>query len=239
MTTWLIIYFYFGVFTFLFLKKANKNYHLTIAENISTFLITVLLFPISIILIVKDKFFPVDFNKKHRINLFRNQINIIKNFTKHSKVKIIDDSLIRSISDFQKGNFFYDITLKHLIKTAEYFIIEGKELEKESDGSGLREDGTIVMYETIRVGWFFAMTYEFMKTIYKIDKNTQERIIEALEELSKDPIQIRGEVIKALKSNLNILWQFRIGNYFLVYQPDQENYQIILHTLSTRSELFE
>ncbi|HMN26233.1 MAG TPA: hypothetical protein PKE38_17125, partial [Ignavibacteriaceae bacterium] len=162
MTAWIIIYIILGILTFLLLKKETKTNQLTAIENIFTFLITVLLFPISIILLVKNKIKPSALNKKHKVNLFNEQINIVRTFTKHSKNEINDESLNKSILDFQKGNFIYDISLKRLIESVEYFLTTGKEPPKEPDGSGVQKDGTIVMYQTVRVGWFFAMTNEFM-----------------------------------------------------------------------------
>lgn len=239
MITWVILYLVLGILTYIWLKEETKANKLTTTENIFTFLITVLLFPISIILLIKNKIKTEDLKVKHKLNLFNESIVLIKKYRKFGNLKEVDSSLNKSISDFLKGNFIYDIISGDILGTTEHFIVYGNEPASKLDKLEDQSYGCPAMFETIRVGWFFAMTNEFMKTVHNIDRKLQGRILEALEDLSKDPILLRGDTIKPLKGNLDGLWRYRIGDYRLVYQPDQKNKQIILHTFSSRGGVYE
>lgn len=87
--------------------------------------------------------------------------------------------------------------------------------------------------------WLFAMTDEFRKAINKIDRKLQGRILEAIQELCKNPIELKGDTIKPLKGELDGLWRYRIGDFRLVYQLDKNNNHIILHTFAARGGVYE
>ena len=67
--------------------------------------------------------------------------------------------------------------------------------------------------------WFIGMSSSFSKDINKIDRKLQGRILEALNEITQNPVSLRGDTVKPLSGELEGCWRYRIGDYRLIYSP--------------------
>ena len=87
--------------------------------------------------------------------------------------------------------------------------------------------------------WYIGLTGEFNKAISKIDKKLQGRILEAITDIVNDPLSQIGNTLKPLRGNKKGLWRYRIGNYRLIYQPDQISKHVLLLTVLPRGSAYE
>ena len=87
-------------------------------------------------------------------------------------------------------------------------------------------------------GWVIAMSHEFIKAIDRIDRKLQGRILEALADMTKDPITVRGDTVKPLTHEMKGLWRYRLGDYRLVYQPLPEKNEILLVNFDSRGAVY-
>ena len=77
--------------------------------------------------------------------------------------------------------------------------------------------------------WFIGMSLAFTKSIKKIDKKLKGRILDAISNLSKDPVKPQGKTIKPLSANLKGFWSCKIGqSHRLIYKPDSKTKTVIL-----------
>jgi mRNA-degrading endonuclease RelE of RelBE toxin-antitoxin system len=76
--------------------------------------------------------------------------------------------------------------------------------------------------------WHIGMTSHFREAISKIDRKLQPRILEALDDITKNPTTIRGDVIKPLTGGLQGCWHYRLGDDRLVYFTNQSSGDITL-----------
>lgn len=87
--------------------------------------------------------------------------------------------------------------------------------------------------------WAIAFTPIFQKSIANIDKKIQGRILIAISELSKEPIVLVGDTKKPLLGELKGLWRYRLGDYRLIYEPDEKNLKVILLEFATRGLVYD
>lgn len=87
--------------------------------------------------------------------------------------------------------------------------------------------------------WLIGITKTFRKDIDKIDKKLQGRILEALSDISADPVQVRGDTIKPLANSFEGCWRYRIGDFRLVYRPDVAGRKIALLAFSSRGSIYD
>ncbi len=78
------------------------------------------------------------------------------------------------------------------------------------------------------------MTDEFIKAVQAIDRKLQGRILEAISYLSRKPTEPKGDTVKPLTGDLKGLWRYRLGDYRLVYRPEEEDRQVVLVTFTSR-----
>ena len=86
--------------------------------------------------------------------------------------------------------------------------------------------------------WMIGLTTEFIKSIKKVDKKLKGRILDALGWLSKDPVTMKGNTVKPLTDELAGLWRYRVGNYRLIYKPDDKSKRVTLLTFSPRGDAY-
>ena len=96
-----------------------------------------------------------------------------------------------------------------------------------------------IRYSIARPEWYIGLTADFNKAISKIDKKLQGRILEALGNIVSAPLSRVGNTLKPLTGNKKGLWRYRIGNYRLIYQPDQNTKHILLLTVLPRGSAYE
>lgn len=86
--------------------------------------------------------------------------------------------------------------------------------------------------------WYVGFSNEFVKSILKIDRKKQGRILEAIGAITAAPVEVRGDTIKPLTGDLNGLWRCRIGDDRLVYFPDIQERRLVLIIFSSRGEVY-
>ena len=88
--------------------------------------------------------------------------------------------------------------------------------------------------------WTFKLTSEFKKNInHHNDKKFQGRVLEAITELSCNPIETQGDTIKRLSGEFAGKWRYRIGEYRLIYLPDLTSHTIVLLAIRPRGEAYD
>jgi mRNA-degrading endonuclease RelE of RelBE toxin-antitoxin system len=87
--------------------------------------------------------------------------------------------------------------------------------------------------------WLIGMSKEFLKAVTNIDRKLQGRILEAIAELSTDPVTVRGDTIRPLSHDLQGLWRYRLGDFRLIYQPLPDINQVLLITFAARGGVYD
>ena len=102
---------------------------------------------------------------------------------------------------------------------------------------GIADDSTTRLADG---DWVVAFTSEFQKNLHQYnDKKLQGRVLEAINVLSKNPVERKGDTIKSLKGPLAGKWRYRIGDYRLVYVPDTARKVISLVAIRPRGEVYD
>ena len=68
--------------------------------------------------------------------------------------------------------------------------------------------------------WSIAFTPMFRKSVATADKKLQGRVLEAISELSEDPLSLQGNTKKPLTGEFKGLWRYRVGDYRIVFQQN-------------------
>ena len=85
--------------------------------------------------------------------------------------------------------------------------------------------------------WTIEFDKKAIKELSKIDKSIQTRIVNELTRLSRlDNPRLFG---KALKSNFNGLWRFRVGDYRIVCELIDSELKILVVRVAHRREVYE
>jgi mRNA-degrading endonuclease RelE of RelBE toxin-antitoxin system len=87
--------------------------------------------------------------------------------------------------------------------------------------------------------WYVGMSKEFAKQISGIDRKLQGRILEALTNLTSNPVQTRGDTVKPLTGDFQGCWRYRIGDYRLIYSPDKSTGDITLLAFAARGAAYD
>lgn len=87
--------------------------------------------------------------------------------------------------------------------------------------------------------WYIGFSNEFVKSIAKVDKKKQGRVLDAISKISMAPIQPIGDTIKPLTGDLAGLWRYRIGDDRLIYFPDPESKKVVLISFASRGSAYE
>jgi mRNA-degrading endonuclease RelE of RelBE toxin-antitoxin system len=87
--------------------------------------------------------------------------------------------------------------------------------------------------------WLLGMSMEFRKAIRGIDRKLQGRILEAIDDISAQPITPRGDTVKRLTGDFKNFWRYRIGDFRLVYLPDAERRHVTLKTFAARGGVYD
>ncbi len=88
--------------------------------------------------------------------------------------------------------------------------------------------------------WLVSFTSEFQKSVFDMnDKKLQGRILEAVTKICKKPMEPHGDTIKPLSGKLAGKWRYRIGNYRLIYLPDEKKRTIFLLVIGPRGDIYD
>ena len=99
-----------------------------------------------------------------------------------------------------------------------------------------QKDGKIRLEEEYQQ---FRQILDNTDAISKIDKNLRARILEALAKISTAPVTPVGNTINPLLKNKKGMWRYRIGDYRLIYQPNENTKHILLLTFTARANAYE
>jgi mRNA-degrading endonuclease RelE of RelBE toxin-antitoxin system len=87
-------------------------------------------------------------------------------------------------------------------------------------------------------GWRFVLSDHFTKCIQKVDKKLQGRVLEAITRIADAPLTVVGDTVKPLTADLKGLWRYRVGNYRLVYDPNQDEEVVTLVSFEPRGDVY-
>jgi mRNA-degrading endonuclease RelE of RelBE toxin-antitoxin system len=87
--------------------------------------------------------------------------------------------------------------------------------------------------------WLFGMSKEFQKDINHIDRKLQGKILEALTDIVAHPVEPRGDTVKPLAAAMRGCWRYRIGDFRLVYLPDEDTGNITLLAFASRGTIYD
>lgn len=79
---------------------------------------------------------------------------------------------------------------------------------------------------------------QFLSDLVRLNRDMQNRLIKAIEELEITPDVPRGEVIKKLKHH-DHMWRYRVGDYRMVYAVYTEQRLVQLLGVAPRGEIYE
>ena len=108
-------------------------------------------------------------------------------------------------------------------------------LEQEGYGAvGIPFDFSLVAKST----WMVGFSKNFLKDARTIDRKLQGRILKAVFELTQDPLHAVGDTVKPLGGTLKGFWRYRIGDFRLVYRPDEESRSITVVAFAPREDVY-
>ena len=74
--------------------------------------------------------------------------------------------------------------------------------------------------------WRVELSKASLKSLIKLDKSAQERILGRLEELGNTGNPLRHKDVRALEGKLKGFFRFRVGEYRLIFELDTVNRRI-------------
>ena len=72
-----------------------------------------------------------------------------------------------------------------------------------------------------------------------IDRKLQGRILEAVTDIASAPVTNRGDTVKRLSGDMDGFWRYRIGDFRLVYYPDEATRTITLCDFASRGSAYD
>lgn len=87
--------------------------------------------------------------------------------------------------------------------------------------------------------WHFGFGNSFRKAVDSIDRKLQGRILQALTDIAASPVTNRGDTIKPLSGDMNGFWRYRIGDFRLVYYPDEATHTVTLCDFASRGSAYD
>ncbi len=86
--------------------------------------------------------------------------------------------------------------------------------------------------------WRFAALSKFRKDVWR-QPNLFERVANAIVEICKDPMTSRGNTVKRLKGGMSGYWRYRLGDFRLVYRPDNDRLTVFCYRLAPRGGVYD
>lgn len=87
--------------------------------------------------------------------------------------------------------------------------------------------------------WYIGFSSEFVKSIAKVDRKKQGRILEALGKIAAAPTEVCGDTIKPLTGDFTGLWRCRMGDDRLIYFPDIQSKKVVLISFGPRGDAYQ
>jgi addiction module RelE/StbE family toxin len=154
-------------------------------------------------------------------------------------------AVAKAIADLREDTFLvaWPADLEHAFRAVWQTPVNLRahlEAERERRSEAIRkanEEGIDFSLALI-TGWRFVLGDQFARNIEKMDKKLQGRVLEAILRLGEDPLTVVGDTIKPLTGDMKGLWRYRIGDYRLVYSPNQEEELITLLSFEPRGDVY-
>ena len=86
--------------------------------------------------------------------------------------------------------------------------------------------------------WRFAALPNFRRDVWRQPK-LFERVANAIVEICKDPITPRGNTITRLTRDMSGYWRYRLGDFRLVYRPDNDCLTVYFYRLAPRGGAYD
>jgi mRNA-degrading endonuclease RelE of RelBE toxin-antitoxin system len=87
--------------------------------------------------------------------------------------------------------------------------------------------------------WLVSFTSEFEKNLKTYsDKKLQGRMLEAIVDIVNSPLTRKGDTVKPLSGPLEGKWRYRIGDFRLIYQPDNTTKKVYLIAIRPRGNAY-
>jgi mRNA-degrading endonuclease RelE of RelBE toxin-antitoxin system len=87
--------------------------------------------------------------------------------------------------------------------------------------------------------WDITFTSEFDKKSSRLDKNLKGKILEAIIEISRDPMTVKGRIKKPLKHEWKGQWDYQTRGFRVIYEPDPKTKNVRLVTVGPRSSVYK
>jgi mRNA interferase RelE/StbE len=91
----------------------------------------------------------------------------------------------------------------------------------------------------LQKSWLISLSKEFMKQVRSIDRKLQGRILDAIAEIASAPYAAVGDTCRPLRGDMVGAWRYRIGDYRLVYRPDDAKQTVHLVAFGSRGSIYE
>lgn len=87
--------------------------------------------------------------------------------------------------------------------------------------------------------WRFGFANAFHRAVDCIDRKMQGRILQAIAEIATEPHKARGDTIKPLTGEMAGFWRYRIGDFRLIYYPDEATRTVTLCDFASRGTIYD
>ncbi len=143
----------------------------------------------------------------------------------------VQDVVFRSLKETRPG--LPDEVKSILEAERELPLLQGHSVESLAE---VLSGANVVRQDSPPRGWLFSVSSHFRKDCCN-DKSIAAQLMRAIIEICRDPIQPRGDTIKALThGDLKGKWRFRIGDYRIIYFPDPSTRTVYLLRACWRGE---
>ena len=102
-----------------------------------------------------------------------------------------------------------------------------------------QENIEMISFDDWERGWLVVFTSEFQKNIDQYnDKKLQGRMLEAIADIVGSPLTKRGDTVKPLTGVLKGKWRYRIGDFRIIYYPDEQAKKVSLLAFLPRGNAY-
>jgi len=85
-----------------------------------------------------------------------------------------------------------------------------------------------------KANYSLVPTKEFLKSLEKLDRQTNQRIIRSIEDIALKPF-----LGKPLRGELQGIYSLRVGEYRVLYSINTRKRELIVHVAKHRSKVYE
>jgi mRNA-degrading endonuclease RelE of RelBE toxin-antitoxin system len=158
------------------------------------------------------------------------------NFVRYSKTTDIYKSLLdlweNKIPMRFSNNLQFEVC-EDEIDCAIIYDFEKNLIEDESKTLDFTANSDMEDYHGLREKeWMVKISEGFVKSVEHIDRQTQGKVLVAINDINQHPISGNGSNVQRLVPNIDGFWCYRIDGCRLIYYPDLDNRDIVLLTFA-------